>query len=276
MQLTRIEKENREYFTHICPDKILDDENLVKFGVISDEGDAVTACATAIHENMAVIFWLMTDEGFREQGFASFLLEQVEELIKDMGLTGMEIRLRNSDEDLDVFLADHDFLVGEDSRLYSVPIEDIVYGREMDMILDTAEDDHKTQRFPDDAAAKQKLIERICHDNGLDPVIFDGISSVYSVYYSEDGKKIKGALCVSEYGDEDLYVNYLISKGSVDCIRGLIRAMYIALTMTDKTSGKLWFTDRNESAISLIERLTETDREEYMVPGHSYAVKLFM
>jgi hypothetical protein len=146
----------------------------------------------------------------------------------------------------------------------------------MDRLLDTAEDDHKAQRFPDDAAARQKLIKRICHDNGLDPDIFDGISPVYSVYYSEDGKKIKGALCISEYGDDDLYVNYLIGKGSIDCIRSLIRAMYIALTVTDKTSGKLRFTDRNESAISLIERLTEIDREEFRVPGHSYAVKLFV
>ncbi|SCY59193.1 hypothetical protein SAMN02910292_02152 [Lachnospiraceae bacterium XBB2008] len=276
MQLTRIEEKNREYFTHICPETLLDNEDIVKFGVINDDGYAAGVCAVGIQENMAVIHWLMTDESFREQGVASFLIGQVEELIKDMGLTGIEIRFKSTDEDLDAFLADHEFMVGVDSQVYSVPIEDIVYSREMDLILETEDESSLVHRFPYDDAEKNKLIEYICREYELDKCIFDGISSTYSFVYIDEDRKMSGAVCITEYGEKDLYVNYLVSNGSIKCISDIIRALYDTVTTMDRTSGNLWFSDRSESAISLIERFTQTDRDEFRVSGRNYAVKLFV
>lgn len=278
MQLTRIEEENREFFTHICPDMILENENIVKFGVINDDGYAAGACAIAIQENMAVFYWLMTDESFREQGVASFLLEQVEELIRDMNLKGMEIRFKSTDDDLDVFLAEHDFIVGVDSQVYSVPVDAILYSREMDLILENEDEDEdqKVHRFPYDDAEKKKLIEKICLEYELDQSMFEGISPTYSFVYIDDGPKLSGAVCITEYGEKDLYVNYLVGNGSIKCIRDIIRTLYKTVTTNDRMSGKLWFSDRNESPISLIERFTEYSRDEFRVPGRYYAVKLFV
>ena len=42
-----------------------------------------------------------------------------------------------------------------------------------------------------------------------------------------------------------------------------------------KLDSNLIFTDRNESSISLVEHLTENDREDYAVSGYMYAIKLF-
>lgn len=275
MQLTRIEKENMEYFSHLCPEGIMMNDRCVKLGVIDDEGYAISMCAVSVHDPMAVMEWIMTAPEAREHGAATYLVRQVHDIIEDMGLEGIETGFSSSCPELSDFLAGQGFAVADDRETYAVPVSDLVYSREVELVLESENGDHKAQRFPEDKIHKRLLISAICNEYDLVPVIFARTSSAYSVYYAENKKDVSGALCVSEYGDRDLYVDYLISEGSAKCISALISGFYDALIDSDRVGGRLFFTDRDGRSADLVERLTETDRDAYRISDRMYAVKLF-
>ena len=75
MTITRISEVNREYYAGLVPEDILNDEDLIILGMISDEGEACAALAVRINGSMAYIEWLYTAPEFREQGAATELLD---------------------------------------------------------------------------------------------------------------------------------------------------------------------------------------------------------
>ncbi|MBO4900358.1 MAG: hypothetical protein J5509_08695 [Lachnospiraceae bacterium] len=276
MELTRIEKENEEYFSHLCPDELMNDEDLMTFGVIDDEGYASCACAVGVSENMGSLKWIYTVPDLREKGSASFLLKEIEELGQELELDGLQVQFRASAEDLDDFLADSGYLVGIDSQVYSVPISDLIYGRVVEELLSKRSGDAHVCGLPTDTEKKHKVITALAEIYELDPAIFSDISSQYSVICFDENNKPESAIFVTEYGDEDLFVNYLLSDGSVSSICELIGAFNDVLIKNERTEGRLIFTDRDDKSITLIERLTENDRDEFRIPGWMYAVKLFV
>ena len=276
MELTRIEKDNAEYFSHLCPDELMRDANLMTLGVIDDEGYASCACVMSVTENMAMLRWIYTDPELRENGAASFLLEKIEELARELEVDGIQVEFQASAEELDDFLAGRDYLVGEDTQIYSVPIADIVYGRVMEEILSKRSGSARAFGLPKDEDEKQKAISALANIYDLDPVIFSGVSPRYSVICFNEMNKPEGAIFVTEYGDNDLFVNYFLNDGSVNSICELIGALYDVLTENERTEGNLIFSDRDDRSITLVEKLTETEREEFGIPGRMYAVKLFV
>ena len=275
MRLTRIEQENRDYFSYLCPDSLLNDDGLFKLGVIDDEDYACSMCVIGIGDSLAHIRWIMTDPGSREKGAATFLIDNVLELLKDTGVDGIDVRFMSSDEDLDDFLEERGFLVDEDTGIYSIPIPDLVYSREMEQITGSIGASRHTKPFPDDDAVRGKLIRKLSESFQTDPHVFDGISPKYSAIYYDTGSHPSGVICVSESGDKDLYVNYLFSGGGINCIGELVTALYDAIIQSGSLPENLIFTDRDDRSITLMESLTGIDRDEYRIPGHMYALMLF-
>ena len=234
MELTRIEKENAEYFLHLCPEYLMDNGDLMRFGIIDDEGYASCACAVGVSENMLALKWLFTDPALREQGSATYLLEHIEELARELELEGVQTQFEESAEDLDDFLAGRDYLVGEDTQIYSVPIDDIAYGRVMEGLLSNRNTSSRAYRLPEDKDEKHQVITALADIYDIDPVILSDISSQYSVISMDENNKPEGAISVTEYGDKDLFITYLLSDGSVNGICDLICAFYDILIENDR------------------------------------------
>ena len=275
MELTRIEKENIDYFAPLCPDEILHDDDLVRFGVIDDEGEAISMCAVGVKDTMAILKWIYTDPKHRELGAASLLMEKVSEIVRDTGADGIETAFLSEDMGLDDFLAEHEFLVGTDSRVYSVPLSELLYSPETDQILYDRDKDKYGFALSDAGKRSDKIVEILSKEYELDPAIFDGISGKLSVIYINPDKKITGGIFISEHGD-DLYVRYMLSDGTVKCICELVGALYDALTLRKSNDGNLVFTDRDERSVTLVEKLAGYERDSFIVSGHMYGVKLFV
>ena len=270
MQCTRITGENADRFGHLCPAEVMNDENTVKLGVIGENGSACSICAVGVSGQAAVIDWIYTDPDKRETGAASFLLENISELVSDMGFDRIEVNFRSDDEELDSFLAGRDFLVGAESRLYRVPLEDIIYGREMDSLNESFTYNGKTRSIM--GKDTMESVNEFFDSEGIDMAYLKDISLEYSIVHIEDGN-VTGGMFVSELDNGDLHINYLVNDSSPRVLSDIICVFYDVIIEKEKTGSNLVFTDQTGDSISLIEHLTENDREDYEIPGMMYAVK---
>jgi GNAT superfamily N-acetyltransferase len=270
MKLTRISEVNREYYIGLVPDDILNDEELIILGMISDEGEPCAALAVRINGAMAYIEWLYTHPPLREQGAASEMLDVCISLLEGTNLTGVETDYPAEEYELDDFLTEYGFLTGAEQDMYRVPISDIIYSAQMDELAAkeyTMKGVVPISRL--DAALKVFLT-----DHGMDPDCLTDISDVYSFRKNrEDGEPI-GCIVVGEEGPFDLKVMYLAADGALLTIESLIFALYDVMIKTGRTEGYIYFTDHLDKAIDLVEALTGQERESYRIRGRRHAVML--
>ena len=271
MELTRITKENAAYFEHLLPDELMKDKDLVKLGALS-EGRVVSACAIGIRDGMAHIRWLYTDRVYRGLGGASFLLEEALRLLEGPGLMGIEADFLSEDEELEDFLMERGFLVGDESTLYRVPLKELLYAKRMEEMLEHRSRERMTCSLRDLRIVRP--LAQFLKAHRMDPIFAEGISKGYSFVTMDPQGEVTDVILITEVG-EDLHINYLIGGGSPQGMVDLVAAVCDRLTEEGKEDGALSFSDRSGAAISLIERLTGNDEEQYRVPGLMHAVKLF-
>ena len=277
MLITRIEKENAEYFTQLCPQEILDDEKLLRLGVVDDEdGDEpVSVCAVDVADSRACIRWLYTDPAKRELGAASLLLDKLESLSGDINLSGIEISFDSDDEELEDLLEDHDFLTCTDTGYYRVSLEDLIYGGPLEEMMESREGLPETYSLSD-LRDSGKVIEKLSLKYNIDPSVFKGISPVFSVVTLDKDKNVTSGILVSEKDRHYLYINYLVSEGSITNIYGLFSRFYDVVVRMKRTDSELVFSDRSGDVIRLVESLTRNDADTYRISGLKYAIKLLV
>ena len=273
MQLTRIEKENGAYFSDLIPEEILSDKNLISLGVIDDEQEASAACAFGINADMAEIRWLYTDPDKRNKGAATYLLTGVTFLLKDFGLIGIEAAFSDGFSELEDFLAGQGFLVGTDSGSYAVPLSDLIYGSQIEYIQERTPPNKNVRLLLEVGPSPE--YKKYMDEHGLDLAIFTGISPSYSVIAKDESGVPMGGLFVSEMNGKDFFVNYLLGDGTVKTLCEMFCVFYKTLIRNGKDQGYLFFTERTDNVITLVEYLTGMDREMYRIPGKRYAISLF-
>ena len=271
MELTRITDENAEHFKGLCSSEYLQNKNYIKLGAIL-EGEAVSACALGVDDDMAQIHWLYTDPGQREKGGATFLMEQVMGLLEGLALDGIRVDFDAEDEGLDTFLMEQGFMVGEDRSLYRVPLTELLFGARMEAMLahrSQAAEVHSLQHL-----TSVKPLLRLMKEYGLDPVFIQNISIKYSFLVSDPEGKETGAILMSESEEGDLHVNFMIGDGSPQGMIDLVAALHDALMKDERFDGDLVFSDRIGMGASFVEMMTGIDGDSYRVSGPMYAVKL--
>ncbi|MBR3538138.1 MAG: hypothetical protein IKN79_03595, partial [Eubacterium sp.] len=65
MKITRITRENAKFFSHLCPEELLQDNSTVKLGVLSEKDEPVSICVTDVRDGKAWIRWIFTDPEMR-------------------------------------------------------------------------------------------------------------------------------------------------------------------------------------------------------------------
>lgn len=273
MEITRITGNNAEYYEDLMPAGVLANEELLKIGAISDEGEACGVIAVGITGPMAYIEWLYTEPSMRGRGMASVLLEVVTKLLSGMDLEGIEADFNEDDEELEDFLSGRGFLIGDDNGIYSIPLEDIIYSEEMDQIAETVFGEKGVMQV-NDKAIRKGLVEFI-REKDISNAYLEDVSKRYSFVRVNDKDQITGCILIREGADDDLDVIYLKTNSAADTLASLLRAVHDAIIENGHASGCLNLTDRKGRAISLIEGLTGEDRDIYRVEGHRHAIMLW-
>lgn len=273
MELTRIEKENEAGFLHLGPESIITDDDMLRIGVIDDDGAAVSVCVAGMTGNLMYIKWLYTAPENRGLGGATILLRKLAEYAKALKADGIVINFEEKDQGLDLFLMERGFLVGADPGYYRIPVTELAYGRNMERLLAHRREENRVLCLA--APGLRKAFKELIESQDLDPSLFYGISPQLCAISVGEDKSPSGGIFISQLEDGDLYINYLLSDESVQTICDLVGFVYDRLMEMNMIRCNVIFTERSGKAVALAESLTETDREEYMMPGRMQAIQLF-
>ena len=273
MEVTRITKENADFFSHLCPVDLLQDERMLKLGALSDEDSPMSVCVIDIRDGKAWIRWIYTDPEQRGRGGAAFLLEELLHILQEVDVEGILVDFHENDEGLADFLMDHDFLVGDEQVLFRIPLMDLLYGGSLEKVVARRSKEKRTYSLQNNEVLKPLAQFLISHE--VETEFLDGISRKYSFVFMDPSGKVTECVFISDVGNGDLRINYLVGEGSPQGIIDLVAAFYDALIKDERDQGDLIFSDRLGAGISFIDMLTENDIGEYRVPGLMSAVKLF-
>ncbi|MBQ8946602.1 MAG: hypothetical protein IJ058_07280 [Lachnospiraceae bacterium] len=265
MNVTRITEENIDYFSPLIPEAVYEDKELLHLGAVTDEGEACAVMSVSFTGNMAVIEWIYTAGSMREQGAGTALVDLLRTMTDQLGLEGIEVDFDDEADELDFFLKDYGFLVGEDNDVYEVPIKDIVYGDLISQLVE-AENYSRGIRKITDISLKDSLAE-YAGSIGIDRDGLSELSDKYSFVVTDDEGGINCSILISEEGEDDLRIHYLDAGGAAHMAGALICEVYVAIMENEHTEGKFLFTDRDGQSIELVEKLTREEREKYRVPG---------
>ena len=266
MNITRITSNNSEAFASLMPAEIAGRDDLFMYGAVSDDKEAVSVLVLEVVDGESVeIVWLYTDPDFRERGAATELLLTASAMLMGLPVRSIGITFTDEDDDLELFLRDRGFLIGDDRSVYAVPLNDVIHDVVMDDLL---------ERFPDtdniigvgDKETYPRL-EKLLEAQGIEPESIADISPVYSrVALNEDGEAI-GCILITELEDSDLEITYFLNTAREKTAIELIADLAKDLRAKNIDDGRLIFTDPRGKSIGLVEKLTGEDRSTYRVDG---------
>lgn len=273
MNCTQIETKNESYFASYMPESVRRDPTLVKLGLLDKKNHPMSALAVGVNGNMAYLEWLYTDPEKRGRGAATELLGLVLDRMRETSLNGIETDYPADESELEVLLEEQGFFVEETRQLYSVPVVDLLYSEELEILLGEDQAAERIRPLSDPEMAEQFLT--YCQRTRMSPAYIADISGDFSLIVTDGEGEITGGILVEETDTSDPAVTYIFGGGRARQMALLLRALSEKLSEADRRNGRVLFSNRQDSILDFIEKLTGEDREVYRVPGIRHAVLLF-
>ena len=266
MNITKITPNNAEAFAGLMPAEIAGRDDLFMYGAVSDDNEAVSIMALeVIDEESVEIVWYYTDPDFREMGAATELLDTVTAMLMGLPVRSIGITFTDEDEDLELFLGDRGFLIGNDRSVFSVPVNDLIHGAVMDELIESLRNPVNISAAGDEDIYGK--LEKLLETQGIEPLSIAGISREYSRVAMNDDGEAAGCILITELEDNDLEITYFLNTAEEKTAIELIADLAQVLRARDIDDSRLIFTDPMGKSISLVEKLTGEDRSNYRVDG---------
>ena len=274
MEVTRITKNNIEAFQDLFPEDFVFQEDVLAFGTVSDKREGVACMLLSLHDRERVfIDWLYTHPDRREMGAASELLNTVTAFLQGMSVREVCITFPEEDGLLEFFLRDRGFLVGEVSDVYEIPIEELMYTEESEKLLSRVKNP-----LPLWSLENEGVYADLCElleGRGIQRDAFAEASKEFSLAEVDESGRVTGCILVKDSGDEKLEIMYLLNDeerrpGAMELLAGFYRLLE-EKSLLDR---KLVFADPGGHSISLMEKLTGGDREDFRVRGLMQGVRV--
>ena len=266
MDITRITDNNKEAFEDLMPEGFAGRDDLMCFGTVSDQKEAVSVIALgALDEKSVYIEWIYTEPSFREQGAATLLIDTVRSFLKNMQIERMEIVFSDDDEDLDDFLKDHGFVTCPEEAMYEVPVSDLIYTEQMDSILEKIIISDRLHTLED--SGMRDMLKMYLESVSADAEDLDSLSDDLSLLKLDESGTPSGCILVDTPDEDSVEVSYFANTGSGEDAMELVAGLCNVLRQHDMGDRTLIFTDKTGHTSHLVEELTGEDIDSYRVDG---------
>lgn len=264
MRVTNISDDNIDYFRELAPEEDFENENLIWLGVVDSDGTACGVIGAGVFEELAYIDWIYVDPAYRKKGAGRALLKWMKTVLWEAQVKAVEISFSDEAEDLEEFLMEEGFFIETDEEIYSVPLKELIFSDVIDTSL-------KTRRMENPVVTLSEMkdpgeLYDYLSDNGI-PFSMKADRLEHSLVLLNENGRICGCMLISEGGNGDLEISYLLTRGLK---RGAIDLFFKFRDMVvenGREENSIIFTDRSGEVSSIIEMLTRTDIGEYVVSG---------
>ncbi len=262
--ITNIAPDNAEFFENLVPEGALDDENLLWLGAVAADGTACAVLGAGIYDELAYIEWIYTAPFYRREGAARDLLKWLKTLLRRTDAKMLEISFSDEDENLEEFLEDERFFLEEDRDIYSVPVKDLIYSE----MAEQSFEEEKTGAHVvtlEEFGKPEALYDYLAR-SGI-PFSIEADDLDLSLIRTDKASQIDGCLLISRREDGDLEISYLLSEGLASGAVDLFLAFKDMATVKGWQEDNIIFTDQSGEIIRIIETITGTDRDSYILRG---------
>ena len=257
--LSRITKENEEYFEDLLPEEGLK-RNEQALGVLTEDEDAVAALVFAREDNIISLEWLYVDPDYRRQGVGLHLLGAAIELMENKGEL-MRAAYYEDMEGMPELLDKLGFYSLDGNATYQISIDAI---RDSSEIVKLQKMHLKKQPIPLDVLLREerdRLLQYL--SESCDARLFlQNCDPKTSFCMQEEDKSVSGCLLTKKLEENRFQVQLMLNTGGVMQSLVLLKTFLEQCIGDEMKGAELLFVAANPHVISLVERLTKDAGEE--------------
>ena len=272
MKVTGIAPDNAEYFKDLVPDGALEDENIFWLGAVAQDGAACAVLGAGVIEDIAYIDWIYTDASYRRQGAARNLLKWLKILLRKIGVGILEVSFSDDDENLEEFLESQGFFFDDDTDIYSVPVRDLIWSDTMDITWQEHRTGSRVVTLKD--FDREDEFYEYLQKKGI-PFGVESDESGYSLIRLDSKGDIDGCMLLYRRLYGELEVSYLVSDSASSGAVDLFLAFRDLIEKMNWQDENIVFADRSGGIIKILETISRTDRDSYIVTGKKLAMTTF-
>lgn len=205
MKVTGIASDNIEFFEELAPEGAMKDKELFWLGAIAGDGTACAVLGAGIYGDMAYIDWIYTDPDHRKEGVAGSLLRSLKALLRKNNVEMLQVSYSYDDENMEEFLETEGFLLEDDSKIYSIPVKELLYAEALDIFEERHTDGTRVVVWAD--LEKPDEFYDYLQKNGI-PFAIDSDDLRYSLIRIRGDGHMDGCMLIIRRSDGDLEISY--------------------------------------------------------------------
>lgn len=270
MKLTRITKENLEYFRMFLPPGQATSEQEA-LGLITEEGVPCAAALISGADQDVALDWLYVHPDNRRQGAGSELLEKIEDLLRSE-TDALSVAYPDEIKGLDEFFTANGYLVTNGDAVYSLSLmelQETTESKALKKMADKEEVSMLSSLNPDEKAA---FLDYLVENFGPEAHYFRCEPKLSLAAMDQNRQILAALLIATDDVTKTLFLSALASKGRDGAKAVLGRALRILETGGDYGEYSIQFVSGNPSIDSLMETIS-TRMKEVAVDHIRYGVK---
>ncbi|MBQ6132792.1 MAG: GNAT family N-acetyltransferase [Lachnospiraceae bacterium] len=272
MEITRITKENIEYFLPLLPEG-MDFSRYSLLGLIGDDDEAVAAMALSGTSAMVEIEWLYVDHEKRRRGVASLFLQLLAEAFQDE-VEAICVSYPPDLDGADEFFYSNGFFQTEGDAVWLITVKDALELPEIKKIKKLKErQDIKAYTLDKLSGGLGRLFKQFVREETGDTLLLDSCDPAVSIGIIDTEKmEFNSCILVDRLAESRYQISLLLNRGNGILVAYLIYAFLELCEKKDLSDITLQFAAVNEH----VERFAQTllgDNEDFLKGRLTYSVR---
>ena len=266
--ITRIAKENVEYFEPLMPGQSLDDYQLC-VGAIAD-GTACGVCLFDFLGGALILDYIYVAKKFRRNGIASKMIISVKQLAENPGELPMHVSYSEAAGDLHAFFSNMGFLIFREGESYRVPAETFLSSEAFSKMM-KIKAGHKVKTLSKLTKTEKLLFKGALYDEDCDTDILDNanVSKELSYFsFNKESGDPEACLLCRENGDTIIILYMFIFKKDATALIDIIRKLKEDVqTGRDMEKSEILFVTMDKKVKAFAEKLVD-DKTKLVCEGN--------
>ena len=262
MTITRVEKENFDWFEPLLPEERADNGDQI-LGAIGDDGSPVATAIISGEGKTAILKWIFVHPDYRRQGAAARLLWTATVNLRKQYHV-MQASWLSDMEGMDGFLQDMGFFVTKGDPVSIVPVKELLF--RMNSHGKTSTEEGGEQRFaPTLDEMKQSdyaKLRKFMRETPEGEAFLSICDRKYSFCLMDTDGEPKGCILLRSINEDILQIDYLYSTLGETRTALLLRSVLSRVKSLGLENRVIQFVSAKSGAVRFIEKIMETGEKD--------------
>ncbi len=262
MTITRVEKENYEWFEPLLPEERADSGDQI-LGVIGDDGSPVAAAIISGQEKTAILKWIFVHPDYRRQGAATRLLWTATVNLRKQYHV-MQASWLSDMEGIDGFLTDMGFYITKGDPVSIVPVKELLFRMNSHGKVSGGESSSFSHAPTLDEMKQSDYVKlrKLMRETPEGEAFLSICERKYSFCLMDPDGEPKGCILLRSINEDILQIDYLYSTLGETRTALLLRSALSRAKSLGLENRVIQFVSAKAGAVRFIEKIMETGEDD--------------